>query len=197
MQKPCVCRLEKIRQTKLSAIPPKFADFTLANLKPINDKQREVLPQMKASPLTNYFFGGRFGVGKTVLMWTLYREAVMNDRRVIACTLSELMDEHYRFIQASKNGTELKYPRISAEDLRQTHTKFSIFLDDVDKAKPSEYVSQEIFELADAIYAFGHQVVVTTNLTVSGLVTHFERSDERYGGAIVRRLVSDATICEF
>ncbi len=120
----------------------------------------------------------------------------MNDKRVVVCTLAELLHEYRTFIQCSINNQELVYPRLSAEDLRQDHTKFSIFLDDVDKAKPTEYAAEQLFELADAIYAFNHQIIVTTNLSLVKLVSHFEKADERYGGAIVRRIVDNSHIFE-
>lgn len=129
-------------------------------------------------------------------MWALYREAVMNDRKVIACTLTELLDEFKRFIQLSMANQPLVYPRLSAGDLKQNHTTYSIFFDDIDKARPTEYAMEQLFELANAIYDYGHQIVVTTNLSLTKLIEHFERADERFGGAICRRLVNNGMICE-
>ena len=193
--KPCICRLEKTRRKRLAAIPPMFSEITLESLRPDIRKhagQANAVKLIKESPSANYFLAGRFGTGKTLFLWTLYREAVMQDKRVIVCTLSELLNEYRAFIQASMNGGEAVYPRISAGDLRQNHTRYSIFIDDIDKARPSEYAAEQLFELSDAIYAYDHQVVVTTNLTLAKLVEHFERADERFGGAIVRRLVEKA-----
>lgn len=194
-KKDCVCYLEKVRRKRLSVIPPKFANLCLAQIQPdesVHPLQKSFVPVLKTSPSDNFFLAGRFGTGKTLMMWMLYREAVMNDKRVVACTLTELLNEYKVFIQASISGGELVYPRLSSGDLRQNHTRFSIFLDDIDKAKPTEYVAEQFFELADAIYAFNHQIVITTNLTAVKLIEHFERADERYGGAIVRRLMDNA-----
>ncbi len=197
--KDCVCKLEKLRQKRLEAIPPMFHQVVLAKIQPmaeIHPKQKEFIPAMKANPFGSYFLGGKTGKGKSMLMWALYREAVMNDKRVVAATLTELLDEYKRFIQLSMANQPLVYPRLSASDLTQNHTKFSIFFDDIDKARPTEYAMEQLFELANAIYNYQHQIVVTTNLSLNKLIEHFERSDERFGGAIVRRLVSNAQICE-
>lgn len=163
----------------------------------LHPAQVEAVKAIKGNPGGNYFFAGDFGTGKTYLLWTLYRHAAEQDtRRLVVCTLSELLTEYKQFIQASINGDPLVYPRISADDLRQTHTKYSIFIDDIDKARPTEYTAEQLFELSDAIYAYKHQIVVTTNLTLEKLIDHFKRADERFGGAIVRRLTNDAFISE-
>ena len=192
--------MKTLREKRLSILPPNFRNCRLETLEAmpaLHSEQSNVVAEIKKNPGGNFFLAGDFGTGKTYLLWTLYRYAVEQDtRRVIACTLSELLTEYKNFIQASIKGDPLIYPRISAEDLRQTHTKYSIFIDDIDKARPTEYTAEQLFELADAIYSYQHQVVVTTNLTLEKLVAHFKRADERFGGAIVRRLVDKAYICE-
>lgn len=199
MQKRCVCFLENIRRKRLATVPPKFQNATIANLKADttrHPKQVEFVPMIKQNPQSSYFLAGSFGTGKTHLMWALYHEAVMNDRNTVICTLNELLNEYKGCIHASMNNQETIYPRLSAEDLRQNHSKFSIFLDDVDKARPTEYVAELVYDLADAMYSYNHQIVLTTNLSVKKLAEHFERADERYGGAIVRRFVENAKIIE-
>jgi DNA replication protein DnaC len=156
------------------------------------------VPFIRANPHRSYFLGGTFGTGKSLIMWALYRHAVSTDMPgIVVCTLTELLNEFKAFIQASiERRDDKKYPRIAAETLRQNHTRYAIFLDDIDKAKPTEYAAEQLFELVDAVYAFQHQLVVTTNLSVNRLVKHFERADDRYGGAIVRRITDGAKICE-
>ncbi len=199
VMKDCTCKLENVRQKRLSAIPPTFRGAILSKIQPngnIHPEQMRVIPIMKANPFGSYFLAGKTGKGKSMLMWALYREAVLSDKKVVACTLTELLDEYKRFIQLSMSKQELVYPRLSAEHLRQSHTKYSIFLDDLDKAKPTEYAMEQLFELANAIYDFQHQIVVTTNLSVTKLIAHFERAEERFGGAICRRLVNNGEVCE-
>lgn len=196
----CECRLRKIRELKLNAIPPKFAGLTLDTLTPRTDlhiKQAEIVKAIQANPFQSYFFGGRFGTGKSVFMWTLYRHAIeQNAPKVVVCTLAELLAEFRASIQASINHEMPIIPRLNAEELRQNHIRYSIFLDDIDKARPTEYAAEQLFEIVNAIYEYQHQVVVTTNLTLGECVNHFDRADERFGGAIVRRLIENAQVFE-
>jgi DNA replication protein DnaC len=196
----CVCRMDRLRVSRMAAIPPKFADVTIATLEPrpgIHPKQAQVIAAVKAEPEASYFLAGRFGTGKSMLMWALYRHAVdQGVRRVVVCTLEELIAEYRAFIQASMNREAPKQPRLTADELRQTHTKYAIFLDDIDKARPTEYAAEQFFAIVNAIYEFGHQIVTTTNLTPEKLTLHFGRADDRFGGAIVRRLTDGAKIGE-
>lgn len=193
--KPCLCRLERVRRKKLALIPPAFAGLTLDTIKPNpakHPRQVEALTQLQTEREGNFYLAGRFGSGKTLMMWLLYREAVMRDQRVVFATLTELLNEYKKYIQDSMAGNPPTAPRIVAEDLRQSHTKYAVFLDDIDKAKPTEYAAEQLFELSNAICDFRHQIVLTTNLTVTKLRDHFNKADERFGGAIVRRLVENS-----
>jgi DNA replication protein DnaC len=192
--KPCVCRLEKLRRNRLAQIPQIYKDVSIDTLKAINNSQQKAVALVKAYPQDNFIFCGRFGSGKTYLLWTLYKAAVMRDtERVVACKMVTLIDEYKRFIADSMaNVDKPVYPRIAAADLRQDHTKYSIFFDDIDKETPTEFVAKQVFDLADAIYENKHQIVTTTNLTVTELVDYFDRADKRYGGGIVRRLIDNA-----
>lgn len=196
----CECRVVKLREQRLAKIPAKFAGIELMNLKPmpnLHPFQSEIVPYMQNNPTKSYFLAGKFGTGKSTLMWALYQHLVTAGvGRIIVCTLSELLNEYKAFIQASISGDQPKYPRLNAEELRQNHTRYAIFFDDVDKAKPTEYAAEQFFEIVNAIYDFQHQVVITTNLGVAKLADHFDRADERFGGAIVRRLVDNARIVE-
>jgi DNA replication protein DnaC len=196
----CVCREAQIRSRRLAAIPPKFARLKLSTLEPdlnAHPMQAEIVPYVREHPEESYLLAGRFGCGKTTLMWLMYRNAIKQTaRRVVACTLTELLDEYKAFIQASQSGVQGVMPRLNAAELKQSHTKYSIFLDDLDKARPTEYAAEQIFEILNAIYEFQHQLVVTTNLTVKQLADHFDRADFRFGGAIVRRLVDGANVWE-
>jgi DNA replication protein DnaC len=188
--RPCECRLNRIRDSRFAKIPPKFAGLRLADIQP-RKGQEQIITFAKENPQGSYFLAGNFGTGKSMLMWALYREAIeRNAPKLIACTLAELLNEYRGFI----NGGPL--PRMNATELKQSHTRYSIFFDDIDKAKPTEYAAEQFFEIVNAIYEYGHQVVTTTNLGVSALIDHFDRADERFGGAIVRRLVDNAKIAE-
>jgi DNA replication protein DnaC len=196
----CKCRLARIRASRLSKIPPKFAGHHLSTLEPntaIHPLQAEIVPFMKANPDHSYLLAGKFGSGKSLMMWMLYRHAIkQTPRKVVVCTLAELLAEFRAFIQSSVNHDTPSLPRLCAAELRQSETPYSVFLDDIDKARPTEYAAEQFFEIVNAIYEFQHQLVVTTNLRVRELADHFDRADDRFGGAIVRRLVDNARIVE-
>jgi DNA replication protein DnaC len=172
-------------------IPPKFRGLTLDSLQPElakHRKQVEVVPFIKANPERSYFLSGSTGTGKSTFMWALYRHAIEGPNRAIICTLSELLDEYRSHIGGGK------LPRLCAWQLTEG-VKYSLFLDDVDKANPTDYAAEQIFLLANAIYEHRHQLVVTTNKTIAGLVDFYNRSDDR-GSAIVRRMIDGAKIIE-
>lgn len=188
--KPCECRLRRVVESRLAKIPPRFSGVRLADIQP-RKGQEDIVRFAQANPQNSFFLAGKFGSGKSMLMWALYREAIeRNQPKIVTCTLAELLNEYRAFI----NGAPP--PRLNATELKQNHTRYSIFFDDIDKAKPTEYAAEQFFEIVNAIYEYGHQIVTTTNLGVAQLVDHFDRADERFGGAIVRRLVDNAKIVE-
>lgn len=193
--KPCACALEKRRRSLLARIPPGFPAMKLSQIVPRFDKhpnQAIAFQSILDHPSESLFISGRPGCGKTMALYALYREGVMKDERVVVCTLTELLNEHRKVIQDSMAGNNITKPRLCAEDLKQNHTKFQIFFDDLDKARPSEYAAEQLFEILNAAVDFQHRLVVTTNLTLTKLVEHFDRADERFGKAIVRRIAENS-----
>jgi DNA replication protein DnaC len=200
--KKCECVFRKVRAQKLAIIPEAFRSADLETLRAdnsIHPKQSQYVELVKANPLDRYVISGDFGTGKTHLFWCLYGAAVRRNRRTYANTLRGLIAEFQKAIELSQAGERFHLP-LTAEDLRQSHTPYSVFLDDIDKARATEYTAEQLFEIVDACYSFGHQLVVTTNLRTDDLLEHFrgadrKRSDDgfgRYGGAIVRRLLDNA-----
>ena len=186
--RPCKCAVEQMRQRRLAKIPAEFEGMDLASLTPQrHNGQADVIEAFRSRPTDNYFLAGGFGSGKTMLMWLLYRYLVETGRTTpFVFTLIELLDDY----KASFNSGSI--PTLTADHLRTTN-KYTVFLDDIDKARPTEYAAEQLFNLVDAIYAYKHQLVVTTNLRAIDLKDHFDKADERYGGAIVRRILNNTT----
>jgi hypothetical protein len=114
------------------------------------------------------------------------------ERRVVACSMLQLINDYREAFRPRPEGAppyELRTVR--PNDLMQGHTPYSLFLDDIDKPKITEYVAEQVHALFDAAYLNKHQLVVTTNLSEERMVGHFSRADERYGEAIVRRIVHE------
>jgi DNA replication protein DnaC len=188
----CKCRKQIILERKLSIVPPLYRDVDLwSTMEPrpdIHRSQQEVFSVIKENPFDSYLLLGAGGVGKTRIMWALFRNAVMEGREVFACTAIQLLAEY----RASFDDPESPVT-VRGEWLRMNSKPTSVFIDDIDKARPSEYAAEQLYDVVDAAYSTSHQLVVTSNLDIPVLIKHFERADERYGSPIVRRL-ADSTV---
>jgi len=78
-------------------------------------------------------------------------------------------------------------PRVRAIDLRKQGKRWFIFLDEFEKARPSEFSSEQLFNLLDAAAAFNHQIVITSNFKVDQLRDHWGRIDPVWGNSIMTR----------
>jgi DNA replication protein DnaC len=63
-----------------------------------------------------------------------------------------------------------------------------LFLDEFEKARPTEFASEMLFNLLDAARNFNHQLVITSNLDPEKLRAHWSRIDEIWGNSIMARL---------
>lgn len=192
----CECQRPAIIERRLSKVPPRYRGVTLAGLAARNDLhtgQAAAVEYMKAHPDESYVFCGKPGAGKTHLFWALYEHAAQNlDRRLVACSMLQLINQYRETFRPRADPMEPPpVPDVYPNDLMVVNARYSLFFDDIDKPKISEYVAEQIHALFDAAYNNNHQIVVTTNLKPEDLDAHFTRADERYGGAIVRRIVHD------
>jgi DNA replication protein DnaC len=189
----CRCRRAAILSQRLAQIPPRYEGVTLNALAARTDlhpKQKISVELMRHNPTDSYAFCGKPDTGKTHLMWALYERASRDlDRRIVACSMLQLINEYREAFKPRADDAPPPEVRIRPNDLMQSHTPYSLFFDDIDKPKLTEYVAEQIHALFDAAYINKHQIVVTTNLSPDRLVEHFERADDRYGAAIVRRIV--------
>lgn len=184
----------------IARIDARYREIDLKTIEPRNDlhaKQEEIIAQMKKRPFDSYYFCGTNDTGKTAFLWALYRHSVRAGRFPFVTTLADWVKTCQ---EAIKTGAIM-----SIAEFQQSERPYSIFIDDLDKARPTEYVAELLYHLIDAVYRHKHQLVVTTQLdpeertvTSTGaerlsLLEHFERADPRYGEAIVRRMVHDET----
>jgi DNA replication protein DnaC len=192
--KKCRCRIVALIAERLTLIPPRYASVSLDELtgqKERHPKQPLAVELMKRCPFESYVLCGRPDTGKTHLMWSLYQKVVHDtNRRVVACSMLQLINDYREAFKPVPEGAQpYEIKTVRPNDLMQSHTPYSLFFDDIDKPKITEYVAEQVHALFDAAYINKHQIVITTNLTPDRLVEHFERADDRYGRAIVRRIV--------
>jgi DNA replication protein DnaC len=194
--KPCICR-DKIRLDYInSMIPPKFQGAELSKLRPLVEKhvkQSILFEEVQNNPFNNYLLLGKHGAGKTWVGYALFKNAALSNRRAVALSLASLMGE---FKRVEMGDTDSWKPQVTVGDLSQTHTKWTLFLDEVEKARVTEFTVEKFFELINAASSFGHQIIATSNMTEDALKSHFSKIDQVYGLAIMRRLTEGSTVME-
>jgi DNA replication protein DnaC len=203
LSRRCRCRRPAMIAARLEKIPPRYKGITLDNLAARTDlhpKQAVTVDLLKLNPNDSYVFCGRPGTGKTHFMYALYQQQAHNlERRVVACSMLHLINDYREAFKPIPDGAQpYEIKTIKPNDLMQSHTPYSLFFDDIDKPKITEYVAEQVHALFDAAYLNKHQIVITTNLDEKRLIEHFSRTDERYGEAIVRRIIhEDNNVIEF
>lgn len=188
---PCECSIRRQRERLLDRIPPAYRQLRLATVEGLDErhgKQGEVLERMRQAPRDSYLFCGRNGAGKSLFGWLLYRQALEDGRPVVALPAAELLAQFRRW------ELHQEPPAIDAEGLRNDRAWF-VFLDEFDKARPTEFAAESMFALLDAIYSYQHQLVISSNLDPRQLRDHWSRSEISYGSSIMRRLFELENSC--
>jgi hypothetical protein len=191
--RPCLCKQLRVARARLAQIPPRFGKPKLSRLSPLtarHPQQSEIIAAIKARPDQSYLFCGANGTGKTHFAWALFRHAIASGRRVVGCSVRELLED-YR--QAAINSNPESFiesfkPRVLPEDLKVQGQRWTLLLDEFEKARPSEFAAEMLFALLDAAHSFEHQLIVTSNFAVDKLIAHWGRLDDVWGRSIVRRL---------
>lgn len=187
----CLCVRRKLTKAHLAAIPPIFNRPKLSTMRPrpdLHPAQASVITFVRAHPNDSYLLCGKNGTGKSHIAWAIYRHCLAQRRVAVACTVRDLLAEYRRVEVGVSEGETLKSPRVSAHDLRRSSKPWLLFLDEFEKARPSEFASEQLFSLLDAARAFNHQIVVTSNLSADRLREHWSRIDEIWGNSILTRL---------
>jgi DNA replication protein DnaC len=170
---------------------PVFAGFDLMALTPWgHPAQTGFIPEIQANPGASVLMFGETGTGKTMIGYTLAKYAIEQGRPVVALMLDELLDQY----RQQATGSD-RLPDVDAESLRSAKGRYLLFLDDADKCKPTEFAVIKLFHLVNAAYETQQQIILTSNLSKSLLMQHWERAGEdsgldlsQYGAPIIRRL---------
>lgn len=201
----CACQSRRRAAEKLAALNrryARFAEFDLYGLRPRLDahpKQAQLVPAVQADPSRSFLLFGGTGSGKTLIGYCLAKLAIEQGRPVVAVTLAELLEQYRAQVRGSEQA-----PAIDAETLRDASGRYLVFIDEIDKARPTEFAAEKFFQLANAIYETGQQVVIASNLSKLQLVAHWERAGQgeaaadfsQYGAPILRRLCEVADSAE-
>jgi DNA replication protein DnaC len=141
------------------------------------DRQAKVIDTISKDPLAGYLFLGPTGVGKTYILYTLANEAVDIGRHVIASTASRII----KSVRDSEFNKEV-IPIIDRDSILE-YNKVSIFIDELDKIKLTEYSQLILFDLVNLIYDNPDKIVIsiTSNLPPRAF-------EDNYGSAFFRKL---------
>ncbi len=173
----CECVKTRIVAARLAAIPALFRDADFESYRARNERQERAVDLMRAHPEGSWYMTGHYGSGKTHLFYAQYRELAVAGR--ICCHVRntrELIEE----LKKVELHSDFVSPVMAAAYSR---VPYHLFWDDIDKLKPTDFRTEVLFELVDALYRQKHGLTVTGNYSLRDLV---ER--ERMHPAIVRRL---------
>lgn len=183
----CLCR--RRRMMRALKVPPVFGRPVLGRLRARryrHPKQAAVIKLLQEAPASSYLIAGKNGSGKTHFSWALCRAALIRGNRVRAVLLSELIGQYQAL--AIEDGSEAtNRPAVNPDDLKQG-INYTIFLDEFDKVKTTEFATRKLFELLNAVRDFEHQLLVTSNREWSELREVWSKVDEVYGNSIMTRL---------
>lgn len=186
----CLCVRRKTYRAQLAIIPPAFGKPKLSRLKPrvdLHSSQKAAIDFIRENPTESYVFTGNNGTGKSHIAWAIYRDALADRRPAAASPVSEMLNAFRRMELSIKEG-DLWTPPVRAIDLRKAGKPWLIFIDEFEKARPSEFASEQLFRLLDAAQSFNHQLVITSNFRPDQLRDHWGRIDPVWGNSIMKRL---------
>lgn len=208
--KECLCRQRKRIAAALARIPRRFwhngQPPRLATLAPrydlvadeerarrIGDLQKAALAQMRQKPNDGFFFAGPRDCGKTHFSYALYAEAAEQGRRVWAGTVADLLAQYERAARGEpgQNG-QIFTPELVPSQLAQDHTRWALLLDEVAYVRPTAFRHEKFFDLIDAAWKHGHQLVCTSNVRLADLARKWDDISGGNGDAVVKRLSADA-----
>jgi len=145
--------------------------------------QASLVDALRVNPDLSLLLAGKVGCGKSFFGWLLYKRAIELDRPAVALPLAELLGQFRRY----ECGSD-QHPAVTSETLRESR-RWLIFLDEFDKARPTEFAAEQLFLLMDAVYTYRHQLVITSNVGKDELRERWSQASEQYGVSIMRRVL--------
>lgn len=195
----CVCVRVAAVKGRLAIVPPIFNEPRLERLEPMPDLhvgQTSVIEYVKANPAESYLLTGLNRTGKSHIGWALYRRAVELGRGVVACKVRHLLKD-FQILETAETGSRFR-PRITAETLAASTDTWTLWLDEAEKARPSEFAAEQLFDVLDATKSFKHQLLIASNyptrriegINKPTLGAHWGRVSETWGSSIMTRMES-------
>jgi DNA replication protein DnaC len=173
----CECVKARILAERLMVIPARFQGGSFESYQARSPQQARALALMRDLPEGSWYMTGNYGSGKTHLFYVQVHEMTVAGRTPCHVrTTRELVQE----LKKTEFDGEFVSPVMKAAS---ASAPYHLFWDDIDKLKPTDFKTEVLFELVDALYRQKHGLTITANFSLHDLV---ER--ERLHPAIVRRL---------
>lgn len=171
----CACSRKRLQEAQLAAIPERFRGCTFENFRPVDDIDAAALAKIHANPGAGLYLWGEYGRGKTHLAVAQYKSLVDAGQSCAWRSMGELLSEVRAAEVHDRHSLVLSRARYA--------DSFHLFLDDIDKFKPTEFKGEAMFDLFDTLYRRKLALTVTTNWSLRVLA-----EGERLHPAIARRL---------
>jgi DNA replication protein DnaC len=171
----CACLKRRIQAKQLEQLGERFRHASFDLFIPTDDLQAGALGIVTHNPAQSYFLWGSYGRGKTHLASAQYRALTESGQSCAWRSMSELLNELRRAEVHDETSTILQ---------RARHADFfHLFLDDLDKFKPTEFKGEALFDLFDTIYRRRLGITITSNYALGVL-----GETDKLHPAIIRRI---------
>jgi DNA replication protein DnaC len=147
---------------RLAEISERFRESSFANYVPIDHQQELALNVVAGEFAKSFFLHGDYARGKTHLATAQYRQLVHIERPCLMFTMAELIAE-LRKAEMDFNYYSIVRHRVRYEE------QFHLFIDDIDKFKPTDFKSEVLFDLIDTIYKRKLGLTITSNCSLKDL----------------------------
>lgn len=168
--KSCKCVIERKKERVMGF----FKDCRFENTTPRNEIQRKLYELMMNEPLSSYFIFGNVRTGKTHFAACLYNHIFDNFTEKILWINDRELKRSFRRAELDMNEVDI------IEDIRNRNLLY-LFLDDLGKVIPSDFVLQEYYRLIDEIYVHRCGLCITSIFSIKELA-------KIYGISITRRI---------
>jgi ATPase family associated with various cellular activities (AAA) len=181
------------------------------------DKQAVILKQLRANPKTSYIFFGPSGSSKTTFSTALFRNRLVNwvNAQDVPSFFGSLVNERVwaskcpvvrisaktileDFVKESmheldRSGKRIR-PGLNRAMIERNGSETVLLIEEIDKVRYTPFKISAMFELIDACYENGAQLLINTNLTEEAFASQFGPEN---GEAIIRRIAEIAKVYNF
>ena len=177
-------RMKDFSKTFFQAVPPRYQGCIWSQLKPSPksivplERQAELMHQFRSDQDMSVAMFGPPGTSKTTWLTAMYAQALWRSTAfklgmhpVHRYTVKALLDQYTAWqVHGTDPESDVMPPRVSRERIEMITRKggrVHVFLEEIDKVKPTDARIANLFEVVDALYENLGQLVFNSNLTPS------------------------------